>query len=95
MKPKYVKTIVQLALAEDLGSGDITTDNLIPVNSRSQARLMAKADGIVCGVNLAREVFKTLSSRVVFQALIKDGQMVHRGDTIIFIGYCHSNTPFC
>jgi len=82
MKPKYVKTIVQLALAEDLGSGDITTDNLIPINSRSRACLMAKADGVVCGVNLAREVFKTLSSKVVFQPLIKDGQLVRRGDTI-------------
>jgi len=82
MKPKYVKTIVQLALAEDLGHGDITTDNLIPKNSQSQARLIAKADGVICGVNLAREVFKTLSSKVNFKVMIKDGQTARRGDII-------------
>jgi len=82
MKPEYVKTIVQLALAEDIGEGDITTDNLIPLNSQSQARLVSKADGIICGVNLACSVFKTLNSKITFRALINDGQPVHRGETI-------------
>ena len=36
MKPEYVKTIVQLALAEDIGEGDITTDNLIPFKFAQQ-----------------------------------------------------------
>lgn len=82
MKPEYIRKIVRLALAEDLGGGDITSDNLIPVKSRSKARLIAHADGVICGVLLAREVFKTLNSRVIFRALIKDGQKVRRGDTI-------------
>lgn len=82
MKPEYVKTIVQLALAEDIGEGDITTDNLIPANSQSKARLIAKANGVICGVNLAREVFKILNSKIVFRALINDGQPVRRGDII-------------
>ena len=85
MKPEYVRTIVQLALAEDIGKGDITTDNLVPLRSRSKARLIAKADGIICGVNLAREVFKTLNSKVIFRALINDGQAVRRGDMIAAI----------
>jgi len=82
MKPKYIKNIVRLALAEDIGKGDITTNNLIPRNSRSQARLVAKADGVLCGVNLAREVFKTLSTKVLFKTLINDGQKVRQGDII-------------
>jgi nicotinate-nucleotide pyrophosphorylase (carboxylating) len=83
MKPEYIKVIVQLALAEDLGKGgDITTDNLIPLRSRSKARLISKADGVICGVNLAREVFKALNSRITFRALINDGQPAHRGDII-------------
>jgi nicotinate-nucleotide pyrophosphorylase (carboxylating) len=82
MKPEYVKIIVQLALAEDIGEGDITTDNLIPLNSRSQACLISKGDGVLCGVNLAREVFKTLNPKITFRALINDGQSVHRGETI-------------
>jgi len=82
MKPEYVRTIVQLALAEDIGQGDITTDNLIPVHSHSKARLIAKEEGIICGIDLARQVFKTLNSRIVFRALKKDGQTVRRGDII-------------
>jgi nicotinate-nucleotide pyrophosphorylase (carboxylating) len=83
MKPEYVHTIVQLALAEDLGKGgDITTNNLVPRNSYSQARLVACADGVICGVNLARAVFKALNRRVIFRAVISDGRLVRRGDTI-------------
>ena len=82
MRPAYISTIVQLALAEDIGQGDITTDNLIPSNAQSKARLIAKADGIICGVHLAREVFKTLNSRITFRAFINDGQLVYRGDII-------------
>ena len=82
MKPEYVKTIVQLALAEDLGQGDITTDNLVPASSLSKARLIAKDDGVICGVNLAREVFKTLDPKIIFLAFINDGQSVRRGDVI-------------
>lgn len=82
MKPEYVRTIVQLALAEDLGLGDITTDNLIPPTSLSKARLIAKADGVICGVDLAREVFKTLDPKIIFLAFINDGQTVRRGDII-------------
>jgi nicotinate-nucleotide pyrophosphorylase (carboxylating) len=82
MKPEYVRTIVQLALAEDIGPGDITTDHLVPCHARSRAKLISKADGIICGVNLAREVFKTLNHKVTFRALVKDGQSIRRGEVI-------------
>jgi nicotinate-nucleotide pyrophosphorylase (carboxylating) len=83
MKPEYIRTIVHLALAEDLGKGgDITTDNLVPKRSISHARLVAKADGIICGVNLACEVFKTLNRKVIFRTLIGDGKRVRRGEAI-------------
>jgi nicotinate-nucleotide pyrophosphorylase (carboxylating) len=82
MKPEYVRTIVQLALAEDIGEGDITTDSLIPLKSHGNARLISKADGVICGVNIAREVFKTLNAKIIFRAFITDGQPVHRGDII-------------
>ena len=83
MKPEYVRTIVQLALAEDVGQGDITTDNMIPARSRSKARLISKSDGVICGINLAREVFKTLNRKIDFKALVSDGQKVRRGDVLV------------
>ena len=82
MKQEYVKTMVQLALDEDIGDGDITTDNLIPLNSRSKARLISNADGVICGINFARQVFKTLNSKVIFRAFINDGQKARQGDII-------------
>ncbi|MDE1920545.1 MAG: carboxylating nicotinate-nucleotide diphosphorylase [Candidatus Omnitrophica bacterium] len=82
MKPEYIRTIVRLALAEDLGAGDITSDNLVPKKSKSKARLIAKAPGIVCGLKIAREVFKTLNPKIVFRALVKDGQKVRLGQVI-------------
>jgi len=82
MKPAYIRTIIQLALAEDLGAGDITSDHLIPKNSKSQARLIAKSDGIVCGIDFATQVFKSLNRKVVFKALVRDGHKVRRGHII-------------
>jgi len=82
MKSEYVRTIVHLALAEDVGQGDITTDNMIPARSRSRARLIAKSDGVICGMGLAHKVFKTLNPRIVFKAHVKDGHAVRRGQVL-------------
>lgn len=82
MKPEYIHTIVQLALAEDIGDGDITTENMIPQKAQSKAYLAAKADGIICGINIACEVFKVLNPKIAFCGLIKDGRQVHRGSRI-------------
>jgi nicotinate-nucleotide pyrophosphorylase (carboxylating) len=82
MKPEYVHTIVQLALAEDIGEGDITTDNLVALKSRSKARLISKAHGVICGINLAREVFKALNPKIIFCTLMSDGHTVRPGDII-------------
>ncbi len=82
MKPEYLRTVIQLALAEDLGEGDITTNNMIPSNSRSKARLVSKTEGIICGLGLAAQVFKTLDAKIVFRTLVKDGQRV-RGNQVI------------
>ncbi|MBF0504007.1 MAG: carboxylating nicotinate-nucleotide diphosphorylase [Candidatus Omnitrophica bacterium] len=82
MKSVYIKTVVHLALAEDIGRGDITTNHLISSHARARARLIAKSEGTLCGVEIAREVFKALHSKVNFHALIKDGQTVRRDDVI-------------
>ncbi len=82
MRPQDVRHIVRLALAEDLGQGDITTNGLIPNTFKAKARLIAKADGIVCGMILTQQTFKTLSPRLQFKALVKDGQRVKKGQVL-------------
>ena len=82
MDARYIQTIVSLALAEDLSGGDVTTNALVPKNHKSKARIVAKSAGTVCGLTLAKEAFKQLSSALRFQALVKEGQKVKPGAVI-------------
>jgi len=82
MKPAYIKTIVHLALAEDIGKGDITTDFLVPSHAHARGHLVARGEGIICGIELAREVFKTLNAKISFRAFFQDGQRVGKNDVI-------------
>jgi nicotinate-nucleotide pyrophosphorylase (carboxylating) len=82
MKQAYIKTIVHLALAEDIGKGDITTDFFVSSHAHAKARLIARSEGIVCGTDLTREVFRSLNSNIHFKTIIPDGQKVNRNDVI-------------
>src|SRR6201996_7828035 len=83
MLPQYlVREAVQRALAEDIGRGDITTDALIDSGVRTSARLMAREQGIVAGLDLAEAAFRGVESDIVFERLIQDGQPVKAGDVI-------------
>ena len=56
----YVDDIIKTALQEDINYLDTTTDLMIPEESRSTARFMAKAEGVVCGLEVALRVFQLL-----------------------------------
>lgn len=77
-----VDNIIQNALKEDMPLGDITTDNLIDENSKSRARLIAKEEGILAGIEVAERVFKILDPQVSFKANFKDGDGIKKGDII-------------
>lgn len=82
MTPKYIQQIVRAALKEDIGEGDITTNSLIPKDLKSQARLIAKDNGIICGMAIAEQVFKTLNPSIRFKALVHDGQKVAKSQVL-------------
>lgn len=77
--------IIENALAEDLGWGDITTDSTIPETTVVKGNFIAKAEGIVCGMDVCRRVFEIVDESIEFQALVKDGQRVSRGDVLALI----------
>lgn len=77
-----VDQIIGLALQEDLGSGDITTNSLIPSSSRATAFLVAKADGVASGLSVARRVFEMLDSTLEFEHQLKEGDSVKAGDVL-------------
>ena len=76
------KTIIKLALKEDMPKGDITTNALIPKNKIISARFVAKAAGVVCGLDIIGMVFKQLDKKIIFTKFAKDGQKVKSGQII-------------
>jgi len=75
--------IVEAALREDLRSGDITTQALIPETLRGVAAMNFRANGVVCGLQLARIAFESLDSGAKIEVLATEGQEVGAGDTVL------------
>jgi nicotinate-nucleotide pyrophosphorylase (carboxylating) len=65
--------VVRLALEEDLGSGDLTTDRIVPEDATCEGALLLKEPGVVCGLSFAESVFTTLDPEVRFEPLAADG----------------------
>jgi nicotinate-nucleotide pyrophosphorylase (carboxylating) len=82
LDPKKVLEIVRQALVEDVGRGDITTQLTISEEKTAKAVIIAKEDGIICGVSIAQMVFNLTDKGIEFKALSKDGQLVKAGKTI-------------
>jgi nicotinate-nucleotide pyrophosphorylase (carboxylating) len=76
-----IRAIVSRALKEDMPQGDITVEALF-ADQRAGARLIAKEQGIVSGLEVAREVFFQIDPNTVFETSLKDGVAVSRGDVI-------------
>jgi len=80
-----VDFIIDHAFREDIGSGDITSNSLIPESTTAKASMTAKADGVVAGLPIAKKVFEKLDSKLIWKPLIKDGDRVKKGDLIVEI----------
>lgn len=79
----YVDNLIKTALLEDINYCDVTTDYLIPAEQMGKGRLVAKAEGILCGVEVAARVFELIDSDIKIEILIKDGESVKYGDEIM------------
>jgi nicotinate-nucleotide pyrophosphorylase (carboxylating) len=77
-----LNTIIDLALVEDSGSGDVTSEALIPPELQGRASILVKAEGVLAGGEIARRVFLRVDPSLVVELLIKDGTRVKPGDVI-------------
>jgi len=77
---KQIDTIVDLALAEDTGHGDITSEALIPPDLSGKASLLVKDKGILAGIEVAGRVFQRVDPSLELDILIKDGAAIKPGD---------------
>jgi len=82
MDTQYIRTVVSLALLEDIGRGDITTDALVPKDHTSVADIVVKSDGIICGLDFARQAFTRLDPKVRLRVLVREGQKAKAGTVI-------------
>lgn len=80
-----VKHLIQLALKEDIGKYDITSELIIPKNSVGTASIIAKESGIICGLQIANQICKTIDKKLSFAALSKDGDRVAASQKIATI----------
>ena len=71
---RSVAEVVAPALAEDIGSGDVTTQALFPADDRCRAQILLKEEGVVCGLPLVRDVFSRLDREVAIDAIVVEGE---------------------
>ncbi len=81
----YIDDIITRALAEDINYIDLATDYLLDDEDVSEAYFMAKAEGVLCGIDAALRVFTIIDPTVTFEVKIKDGEAVKKGDIIATI----------
>lgn len=77
-----IDDMIKSALLEDINYIDVTTDYLIDEEKINTAQYVAKADGVLCGIDIALRVFTLLDPSASFEVLIHDGEQVKKGDII-------------
>ena len=77
-----IQHLIEIALKEDIGPGDITTDNLIDPNLEGRGVIIAKEPLVVAGLEIVARVFRHLDSNVILRSEYKDGDAVEPGDTL-------------
>jgi nicotinate-nucleotide pyrophosphorylase (carboxylating) len=83
--PEELDAVIDLALAEDTGHGDITTEALLPPNLYGKASILAKEKGVLAGGEVARRIFLRIDPSLKVAVLIKDGKTVEPGNIIASI----------
>lgn len=78
-----VEELIQLALKEDIGPGDITTDNLVSQSMRGRGEIVAKQALVVAGLAVAEKVFRALEPEIGFEAKCRDGDRIPAGTSVV------------
>src|SRR3989339_1756085 len=80
--PEKIDALIQLAIEEDIGTGDITTENLIPEGLRTEVNFVAKESGLVSGLPVVEYFFFKLDKGILLRQEVKEGAFVSKGDVI-------------
>ena len=82
---KQLIDFINNALQEDIGDGDHSSMASIPNSAKGKAHLLIKENGILAGVELAKNIFKTVDKKIIFKQYISDGAIVKKGDVAFIV----------
>ena len=82
---KEIEIIVANAIREDVGDGDHSSLACIPLEAQGKAKLLVKDEGVIAGVEFAKEVFRYIDADLKIETLIEDGSKVKYGDIVFYV----------
>ncbi len=77
-----IRKLIQLTLKEDIGDGDHSSLSCIPADAPGKMKLLVKQDGILCGVDVAREVLRQVDDTIQMEQFMQDGDVIRKGDIV-------------
>lgn len=80
-----INRLLDLGFEEDINTGDVTTESIIPETMNATATMTAKQEGVVSGLEIVKMVYERLQKDIVFTPYFKDGDKVKKGDVILKI----------
>lgn len=85
VKEELIDKLIDLAFAEDIGDGDHTTLSSIPADAMGKNMLLIKEDGVLAGVEMAKQIFSRFDDTLRVEVLIEDGAEVKKGDIAMYV----------
>ncbi len=79
---EYLVQHITLALEEDVRDGDHSSMACISKTTKDKAKLVAKQEGIICGIEIARKVYSLVDDKIIFTPFLKDGDKIKKGDIV-------------
>ena len=79
-KQELIDRLIDLAFAEDIGDGDHTTLSSIPETAMGKSKLLIKEEGVLAGIEMAKEIFNRFDSSLKVEVFMQDGSHVKPGD---------------
>ena len=80
-----INKLLDLGIEEDINTGDITTESIIPESMNATATMTAKEDGVISGLEIVKMVYDRFQDNVIFTPYFKDGDFVKKGEVILKI----------
>jgi nicotinate-nucleotide pyrophosphorylase (carboxylating) len=77
-----VQTLIELALREDLGAADVTTEAIFDTAQQVRAAIVTRSETVACGLPLAESIFRRVDDSIAFKAVIEEGSPVKAGTTL-------------